>query len=113
MCCQIPVDSWVLVRLPFRRSGFWFIPYPTFAFAGTSGPMAARLALLLAQRQLAEDAGVRIHVHNFAVRLYNSRMTLGRAVLRVGIERALTAHLHVVYLPRSSTKSARSVCEPL
>ena len=34
---------------------------------GTSGPMAARLALMRAQRQLYEDAGVHIHVNKFAV----------------------------------------------
>lgn len=36
---------------------------------GTSGPMAARIALLRAQKQLYEDADVNIHVRNFAVRL--------------------------------------------
>ena len=35
---------------------------------GTSGPVAARLALLRAQRQLYQDAGVHIHIRNFAVR---------------------------------------------
>jgi len=35
---------------------------------GTSGPVAARLALLRAQRQLYQDAGVHIYVRNFAVR---------------------------------------------
>jgi len=34
---------------------------------GTSGPMAARIALLRAQKQLYEDADVNIHVRNFAV----------------------------------------------
>lgn len=38
-----------------------------FVVTGTSGPMAARLALLRAQRQLYKDAGVHIHVRNFAV----------------------------------------------
>lgn len=32
--------------------------------------MAARLALLRAQRQLYEDAGVHVHVRNFAVSLH-------------------------------------------
>ena len=39
-----------------------------FVGTGTSGPMAARLALLRAQRQLYQDAGVHIHVRNFSVR---------------------------------------------
>lgn len=34
---------------------------------GTSGPAAARIALLRAQRQLYTDAGIKIHVRNFAV----------------------------------------------
>lgn len=36
--------------------------------AGCSGPIAARLALMRAQRQLYHDAGVHVHVRNFAVR---------------------------------------------
>jgi len=39
-----------------------------FVRTGTSGPVAARLALLRAQRQLYQDAGVHVHVRNFAVR---------------------------------------------
>jgi len=34
---------------------------------GCSGPMAARLAIARAQRQLAEDAGVHLHTRNFSV----------------------------------------------
>ena len=34
---------------------------------GTSGPMAARLALMRAQRQLHQDADIHIHLRNFAV----------------------------------------------
>lgn len=37
------------------------------ACAGTTGPMAARLAIARAQRQLANDAGVHLHVRNFTV----------------------------------------------
>jgi len=37
---------------------------------GCGGPMAARLALLRAQRQLYQDAKVNIHVRNFAVGLH-------------------------------------------
>ena len=47
---------------------------------GCSGPVAARLALLRAQRQLYKDAGVHIHVRNFAVinqvGAFNLRATL-------------------------------------
>ena len=35
---------------------------------GCFGPFSARLAIMRAQRQLAEDAGVHVHVRNFAVR---------------------------------------------
>jgi hypothetical protein len=35
---------------------------------GCSGPLAARLALMRAQRQLYQDAGVHIHIRNFSVR---------------------------------------------
>jgi hypothetical protein len=38
--------------------------------------MAARLALMRAQRQLYEDAGVHIHVRNFSVRLWLDHKTL-------------------------------------
>lgn len=34
---------------------------------GSNGPVAARIALARAQRQLYEDAGIQIHVQNFAV----------------------------------------------
>ena len=34
---------------------------------GCSGPMAARLAIALAQRQLAQEAGVHLWTRNFAV----------------------------------------------
>ena len=36
---------------------------------GTCGPAAARLAILRAQRQLAEDANVHLHIRNFSVSL--------------------------------------------
>ena len=36
--------------------------------AGCNGPMAARIALLRAQKQLYEDADVHINLRNFAVR---------------------------------------------
>lgn len=39
------------------------------SLAGCSGPMAARLALMRAQRQLYTDADVHVHVRNFAVRV--------------------------------------------
>ena len=35
--------------------------------AGCSGPMAARLAILKAARQLAVEAGVYVHVRKFSV----------------------------------------------
>lgn len=34
---------------------------------GTSGPVAARIALLRVQRQLYVDAGIKIHIKNFSV----------------------------------------------
>lgn len=43
-------------------------PPPTRgAFAGTPGPVAARLSLLRAQRQLLQDAGIPINLRNFSV----------------------------------------------
>jgi len=54
-----------LLRSSFPMSTQMMYKIPT----GTSGPMAARIALLRAQKQLYEDADVNIHVRNFAVRL--------------------------------------------
>ena len=58
-----------MIPLPklFANAELWCC---VFVGTGTSGPMAARLALLRAQRQLYEDAGVHIHVRNLAVSLY-------------------------------------------
>ena len=45
---------------------------------GCSSAMAARLALMKAQRQLYHDAGVHVHVRNFNVRSLSSRARVPR-----------------------------------
>lgn len=69
---------------------------------GTNGPVAARLALLRAQRQLYQDAGVHIHIRNFAVRANRKRQPLVYS-----IDSQLSSPLI-----RSSTKWARSTSRP-
>ena len=59
--------AYVCMRAHAIDSHQYCYPSPNLC-AGTSGPGAARVALLRAQRQLYKDAGIKIHVRNFAVR---------------------------------------------
>jgi len=66
---------------------------------GTNGPMAARLALMRAQRQLYQDAGVHIQMRNFAV--INQ---VGAASLRATLEcdRFASAHTSTAFYDAKS-----------
>ena len=50
----------LLQPFPIRSDAFCVV-------TGTSGPVAARLAIARAQRQLSEEAGVHLHIRNFAI----------------------------------------------
>ena len=52
---------------PFRPNLRALCDEASVYVAGCSGPMAARLAILKAARQLAVEAGVYVHVRKFSV----------------------------------------------
>lgn len=57
------------VQLAYNEPRCRVLVFHTGRMVGTgcSGPLAARLALMRAQRQLYQDAGVHIHIRNFSV----------------------------------------------
>lgn len=67
LCTRACVYACLCMRAHAIDSHQYCYPSPNLC-AGTSGPGAARVALLRAQRQLYKDAGIKIHVRNFAVR---------------------------------------------
>jgi hypothetical protein len=69
-CSQTPDDSSGQVHPnPTDHSQLLLSHTPFYVRPGTGGAAAARVAIGRAQRQLAVEGGVHLHVRNFAVRL--------------------------------------------
>ena len=66
-CVLVP--RFAAVQLAFDSPRCRVLIFHTGRLVGTgcSGPMAARLSIMRAARQLAVEAGVHIHVRNFSV----------------------------------------------